>query len=134
MNRKTIIDAVEQAATARGYNFYSDEAENVRTIIKRLPALCLTPPKFLSMQGRRHGKITYEVTLHAIRNGIKCSPDQKDAIWAELEQHLLDIFSLVSQNEKVAAINDLTIDCTSHGKVLVGGVEATAKARVETLF
>lgn len=134
MNRKTILEAAEQAATAQGYTFYTDSDERMRSTVKRLPAVWLTPPKFISMQGRRHGRITYEVTMHAMCDGWKYSPEQRNQSWTRMEEDLVEMFSRISLCDKVAAIDDLTIYFNGNTASAPGEVAATAKAKVVTLF
>lgn len=134
MNRKTILQAVEQVATAKGYTFYSDTEELARSTVKALPAVWLSPPKFISMQGRKHGKITYEVTLHALCDGVKCASAARNQSWTQMEQELVDMFSMLSQNETVALVKNLAIRNTTNTLAGYGEVVATATAEVVTLF
>lgn len=125
---------MEQAATAKGYTFYSDVEELARSTVKILPAVWLSPPKFSSVEGRKHGKITYEVTLHAMCDGVKCASAARNQSWTQMEEELVEIFSLLSHNEKVATVRELTIRNTTNTLACCGEVVATATAQVVTLF
>lgn len=134
MNRKIILEAAEQAATAKGYTFYTGSNELMRSMVKSLPAVWLAPPKFISIDGRRHGKITYEVVLHAMCRDLKSAPEVQNRNWTRLEEDLVEIFSRISQHEKVATVNDLAIRCIGSTSSAFGEEGVTATAEVVTLF
>ena len=86
------------------------------------------------MQGRKHGKVTYSVTLHALEAGAKLPPEKREEVWARLEQEVVAMFSTLSQEDFVVAVDDLKIRHTSHTLTTHGEVAATATADVITFF
>ncbi len=134
MNRKTILEAFNQAAAAVGYKFYSDEEGRAPVSVKEYPALWLAPPQFVKMEGRKHGRITYSVTLHAMRQGAKHTAEMRNDEWAAMEESLLEFFNLLSQHHLVAVVDKLTIRNSSMSLTAHGEVAATAEAEVVTIF
>lgn len=134
MNHTYLINAIESIATADGYSFYTDSEERTSEQIKSYPAVWLQPPKFLQMEGRKHGKVTYDVTLHAMDAGAKLSPAERKQTWSRLEEELIGMFSKLSDTERVIAVEKLKIQHSSLSLTTHGEVAATATAEVVTFF
>ena len=86
------------------------------------------------MEGRKHGKVTYDVTLHVMEAGAKLSPAERQQTWSRLEDELIEIFSKLSDAKRVIAVEDLKIRHTSSTLTTHGEVAATATAEVVTFF
>lgn len=134
MNRTPLIQAFEQTATADGYHFHCAEERYIQQLAGEYPVLWLTPPTFHSKQGRTHGKISYEVTAHAISRGAKIHPEERNTLWSKMEQDLIHIFSSISEREFVIAVEELKIRHSSHTLTPSGEVVATATAKVITFY
>ena len=134
MNHTYLINAIESIATADGYSFYSDSEERMSEQIKSYPAVWLQPPKFQQMEGRKHGKVTYDVTLHAMDAGAKLSPAEREQTWSRLEDDLVEMFSKLSDTIRVISVEELKIRRTSSTLTTHGEVAATATAEVVTFF
>ena len=134
MNSTYLINAIDGIATADGYTFYSDGEERMSEQIKSYPAVWLQPPKFQQMEGRKRGKVTYGVTLHAMDTGAKLSPAEREQTWSRLEDDLVEMFSKLSVVKRVIAVEGLKIRHTSSTLTTHGEVAATATAEVVTFF
>lgn len=134
MNRQFILDAVEQAATARGYSFHSDSDVGLKLPRSAYPAVWLNPPQFVSKQGRTHGKVTYSLTMHLMGRGVKLNAAQRAQAWEQMEDDALEIFSIVSQGDKVVAVNGLKIRSGDIALASNGEVVTTATAEVVTFY
>ncbi len=134
MNRTNLLKAVESSATANGYHFYSGDEHYIPQLATAYPALWLNPPKFQSIEGRTHGKITYAVTLHAIDANPKLSPEERTQVGTRLEEQLLDTFTSLSQADFVVTVENLTIKHQSLTRTALDDVTATATADVITFF
>ena len=134
MNHTYLINAIESIATADGYSFYSDSEERMSEQIKSYPAVWLQPPKFQQMEGRKHGKVTYGVTLHAMDAGAKLSPAEREQTWSRLEDDLVEMFSKLSATIRVISVEERKIRRTSSTLTTHGEVAATATAEVVTFF
>lgn len=134
MNRKLIIQSLDSLATAKGYAFYNDSDEQLPQRVKSLPAVWLSSPKFKSMEGRKHGKMTYSLTLQALAYGAKLPPTEREQAWEQMERDVIDIFSSLSQCEKVIAVENLTLKSGFATFTSSGELSLTACAEVETFF
>lgn len=134
MNRKKLLQAAQRIATAEGYQFYSTDERHMSQLVESYPAMWLTPPTFSTMEGRKHGKITYSVTLHALDAGAKLPPQEREGVWERLELDIVNLFSTLSEEDFVVAVEDLKIRHTSHTLTSHGEVAATATADVITFF
>jgi hypothetical protein len=134
MNRTKLTSAIRSISTADGYNFYTDGEVSMPRHITAYPALWLAPPRLEQVQGRRHGKVTYSVKLHALRDGLKLSPDERTQAWADMEQDVIDIFAQLSEQEFVVAVEELKVQHTSSSLTNHSEVAVTATAEVVTFF
>ena len=134
MNRTKLLQAFEQKATADGYHFHSTFDRYIPQLVNAYPTLWLSPPKFESIEGRTHGRITYTITAHAIDAAAKLSPSERNESHARLEGELLDIFTTLSEHDFVAAVEGLEIKHSSQTLTSAGDVAATATAKVITIF
>lgn len=134
MNRKKLISAVERIAAENGYTFHATDEREMSHTIRKYPIVWLVPPIFNSMQGRKQGKITYSLTLHAMEEGANLPPAEREQVWAKLEEDILGIFSALSNEDFVIAVEDLKIRPTSHTFTTHGEICATATADIITFF
>ena len=134
MNRKQLLQAVERIATADGYHFHSTDDRHMSQLITAYPTVWLSPPVFSSMQGRKHGKVTYSVTLHAMEAGARLTPAERQQTWSRLEEDLVEMFSKLSDTERVVAVEQLKINHPTHTLTTHGEVAATATAEVVTFY
>lgn len=134
MTRATLEAAVQQAATARKYLFRSVPPEYASALVTRYPVALLLPIRFLAIEGRTRGKITYAVTLHLIHRAAKLSPEQRLSLMYSIENDALDIFAAMSANDAVVAVEDLRISPASRPITAQGEVAMTATARVTLCF
>lgn len=134
MNREKLINAIETIASADGYNFYSDGEKQMSQSLNHYPAMWLSPPRFESMKGRNHGKIIYSVKLHAMCDGLRLSPDERNTSWSQMESDLVELFSQLSQEDFVIAIEQLKVQHSSATMTNHSEVAATATANVITFF
>lgn len=134
MNRDYLLQAVEGIATTNGYSFFSDSDERMSQQINTYPALWLSPPQFTAMEGRNHGKVTYSVTMHALKDGAKLSPAERRKAWLELECDLVEMLAQLSEQERILCVERLKVKHSSSTLTSHGEVAATATADVITFF
>lgn len=108
--------------SARDYAFFSAPDEYMASEIDRYPAAWLTPPRLKAVEGRRHGKRTYEVQFHLLQLGLRLSHAQRAERLAEMERTLLETFSALTEQKEVIAVEQLSIrprTCafTNHGEL-----------------
>jgi len=134
MNRAILSSAIEGLVSGYGYEFNQDDCARYPTTICRYPAAFMSQPEFSSIEGRKHGRITYNITLHLAQQGAKLSPSKQNRLIAEMEQQMLDIFTDLSLEESVAVVEGLQISSTSPAIDNHGAVAIVGKAKVVTIF
>jgi hypothetical protein len=66
--------------------------------------------------------------------GAKLSPSERNALLDEMEQEMLDLFVALSETERVAVVDELTISPCSEAIDAHGALAIEAKAYVTTIF
>ena len=118
MTRVHLAQLLRDLASAHDYAFFSAPDEYMPSEIDRYPAAWLTPPRLKEVEGRRHGKRTYEIQLHLLQPGMRLTH-------AERARRL-------TEDPKVICVERLSIrsrTCafTNHGEI---SQSATAEAVV----
>ena len=134
MNRKKLIQAIERIATADGYTFYSTDEREMPRAIRKYPLIWLSPPLFTSMEGRKQGKITYSLTLHAMQANVKLPSAERERVWEQLEDEILKLFAALSGEDFVIVVKDLSMNSASYSLTPHGEICVTATAEVVTCF
>ncbi|HIW52342.1 MAG TPA: hypothetical protein H9919_02865 [Candidatus Alistipes excrementipullorum] len=134
MNRAQLETALRDIAADAGYSFRAAGDEYASRSVKAYPAAWLSPPVMHSIEGRRHGRISYDVTLHLLDKGAKLSLEQRNAKWDELESDALAIFTALSEKECVIAVENLEMTPRSSALTNHGVISQTVTARVTTCF
>ena len=133
MNRAFLCSAIEGLVSKCGYNFQLSDEAYYPTTVCRYPAAFMSQPKFSSLEGRKHGRITYSVLLTLAQNGAKMSPSERNSTLSTMEEQAMNIFVELSQNEKVAVVENLTI--VAHSEIDThGAISIEAEAQVVTIF
>ena len=117
-----------------GYTFTLNDEAYYPTTICRYPAAFLSQPEFVSLEGRKRGRITYKVVLRLARQGAKLTAAERTIQRAEMEQQLAEIFISLSRAERVAVVRNLTIKPTAQAIDCHGAMAMEAQAEVETIF
>ena len=134
MNRAILSSAIEGLVSGFGYEFNQDDSTRYPTTICRYPAAFMSQPEFVSLEGRKHGRITYKVSLRLARRGAKLAAAERNRIIAEMEEQLMEMFIDLSNDERVAVVEELTIAPCSESVDSHGAVAVEAKANVITIF
>ncbi len=133
MNCTYLRGAIEEAVSTCGYTLTEGAEHYLPTSICTYPAAHLLPPEFHSIEGRNHGKITYSIELRLFHQGAKLSPSERSERLDAMEVDMVEIFTLLSNYERVLSVEDLTIAPAStvdnHGAVAM-----VAKADIVTYF
>ncbi len=122
MTRVYLAQLLRDLITAHGYTFFSAPDEYMASEIDRYPAAWLTPPRLKEIEGRRHGKQTYEIQLHLLQPGLRLTHGERTQKLDEMEQTLLEIFTELTEDPKVICAEQLSIrprTCafTNHGEI-----------------
>ena len=117
-----------------GYEFHLDYESHYPTTVCRYPAAFMSQPQFESIEGRKHGRIAYKVKLRLAQNGAKLSPNERNQRLNEMENEMVEIFTLLSEDSIVAVVKELTISPVAEAVDNHGAVATMAEAVVETIF
>lgn len=134
MNRSYLNNTIKALAEAKGYNFHHSESQHFAEQIKGYPTIVLEPPKFIEMEGRRHGKISYSIRLHAMEEGAKLTADARNVAYARLEADLIEILLQLSKEKQIICVESLQISCSNAQLTPHCEVAATATAKIITMF
>lgn len=134
MNRAILCSAIEGLVSECGYDFQLNDKACYPTTVCRYPAAFMSQPEFLRMEGRKHGRITYKVALRLAQQAAKLPPEERNALIAEMEEQMMEIFVNLSHKEKIAVIEDLTITPYAEAIDAHGATAIEAKAHVVTIF
>ncbi len=133
MNRAQLERALRVLSESNGYSFHILPPERISEV-KSLPAVVLEPPTVASVEGRRHGRISYNITLHVMCLAAKMTASQRCDALNEMEMKLLDICTLLSDDEQVIAVEELGITPREFAFTTHGEISQTARAKVVTFF
>lgn len=133
MNHSHLSGVLRAAAGRRGYTVYTGSDDRMPQTVAAYPAAWLSPMKLLSSDGRSHGTAVYEASVRLMRHGHRLIPDAEQAERCRMEEQLIDLFTELSGDERVIAVERLTVrpDALSRPD---GCVAMTAVARIVTHF
>ncbi len=133
MNRSHLSGVLRAAVGRRGYTAYADHDDRMAQTVASYPAAWLTPLKLLSSDGRSHGTAVYEASVRLLRQGHRLTPDAEQAARCRMEEELVDLFTELSNDARVIAVERLTVrpDTFSRSD---GCVAMTATAQIVTHF
>ena len=133
MNRAQLESALRLLSQSHDYSFESLPAHRLAEV-KRLPAVVLEPPTVALVEGRKHGRISYNVTLHVLCLAAKLSAEERSNSLQKMESDLLEIFSDLSEDERVIVVDELGITPREYALTNHGEISQTARAKVVTHF
>jgi len=134
MNRTHLEGAAEKLTAQRGYTFYTGPEGDMGHTVRNYPAAWLAPPELHAVEGRTHGRATYDMTLHLLRPGARISPAERRTALAEMETQMLEIFAELSLYERILAVEGLSGRPRSFSLSPHGEISQTATARIVTWF
>jgi hypothetical protein len=134
MNRTLLCRAIEGLVTRCGYDFHQHDKSHYPSTLSRYPAAFLSTPKFVAIEGRKHGRITYNISLIVAQQGAKLAPADRNDIYARMEEQLVDIFVELSKEGLVALVDNLTISPSAEAVDHHGAIALEARADIETIF
>lgn len=130
MNITYLTTAVQRAAQKLGYRFMAGERDYLPARVATLPAAYLLPPEFRSMEGRNGGKITYRLTLCLMAKSWNTPPEERVVQLERLENNALEIFTALSNEGRVLAVEELSFALTPKSLTTRGDIALTATANV----
>ena len=134
MNRTHLEGAAEALAAQQGYAFHTGPEDGMAHTMRSYPAAWLAPLELHAVEGRGHGRATYNMTLHLLSSGARLSPAERRTALARMEEQLLEIFAALSLDERVLAVEGLSVRLRAFAHTPHGEISQTAAARIVTFF
>ena len=134
MNRAYLTNAIRTLVRNEGCAFVEAAPHDIAGRITAYPVAWLEPVVLQSKSGRSHGRIIYSVRLHLMHEGLRMSPDERSATFDKAERTLLDIFTRLSNDPRIACVDGLTIRVSQFAHTPHGETAATAEAEIETIY
>lgn len=134
MLRTYLADALAALATARSYAFASAPDDYLPQHCRTWPVAWLTPPELKEQEGRRHGRVVYTVALTLLDRAARRDAAARNARLAELEEALVEIFTELSQQERVIAVERLAVQPALYARTPHGDLSQRATAEVILYF
>lgn len=129
-----LTQAIETLVREKGYKFCSAAADYRPSQIAALPAAFLLPPEFRAIEGRKSGKITYRISLDLLAKGARLAPAERTKVLDKLESDIFAIFGRLSAEQRVVAVEEMTVSPVSKPLTSLGDVAMRAVAEVVTCF
>lgn len=122
MTRKTLAQAIKEAALKLEYCFYSGFDYRMNETIIAYPAVWLSPPSIVAVEGRNEGKIRYRVALKLMKLAKKSSTQQKEEAWSQLEHDALEMCRAIACRREIASVKitectPAEFSLTNHGEL-----------------
>lgn len=134
MNRTHLERVTETLAARRGYAFVAVPDTHLPLAVATLPAAALAPLSLRSVEGHRHGRAAYDLTLRLLCAGAKLAPEARRMALASLEDDLLSLLAELSEDDAVIAVEELTIRAAEGTLTPYGELSQTATACILTHF
>lgn len=126
--------AFSEAAGRYGYPFYCGDIAALPKDVRSFPAAWLELPRVQEVDGREHGRITYQVRLHLLRGVERHAPQQAGQVLQQMEREMLELFAGLSRAVEIIAVERLTVQPRYFGVSGKGDLAMTGDARVITWF
>ena len=133
MNCAQLESALRDLSSSCGYTLYTLPSGRISEV-KSLPAVVLEPPTVASVDGRGHGRISYNVTLHILCPATKLTASQRAECMDKMESDILEIFTRLSDAERVISVEELGITPREYAFTSHGEISQTARTRIVTCF
>lgn len=134
MNLKAIKAAFSEAVGRYAYPFHCGDIAALPKDVKSFPAAWLELPRVQEVDGREHGRITYQVRLHLLRGVERNGAQQAGEVLQQMEREMLEVFSGLSRAIEIIAVEKLTMQPRYFGVSGKGDLAITGDARVITWF
>lgn len=134
MNRASLCRAVERLSSAAGYDVVCATAQTLPSLVRQYPVALVVPPEFREKEGRNHGRVTYRLTMHLLHGAAKLSPAERATLHGRMEHDALTIFSGLSLEPFVAAVEQLSMAVAAKPMTNHGDTALTVTADVVTIF
>ena len=107
-SRIILINYIRNIAEKLHYTCYEGFIARAGTEIGWFPAIWITPPKLIGVEGRQERKIQYRTSLLLLQLNDRYNEQQKNAIWAQMEQDAISLFTQLAEQDRVNNVSKLS--------------------------
>lgn len=129
-----LTSALETIAMTAGYKFYSGKQEILARSIKEYPAAWLTTPILRKIEGRKSGRISYDITIHLMKLAAKLTTTQQSQLINNMEQQMVAMFQNLTRDSDVVIVEGITIKPNTFTLSNHGEISQSATATVILTF
>ena len=133
MNCAQLESALRDLSESLGYSFSLLPANRIAEINK-FPRAVLEPPTIAKVEGRGHGRISYNIHLHLMKRAARLSAEERFDLLNEMESDMLDILTDLSESEQVIVVEDIGITPQEYALTTHGELSQNAQAKVVLYF
>lgn len=134
MNSRSIIDSLCRISGGHGYVFGTGPIARALDTGGGDAGLWLLPPALSMVDGRSHGRASYDLSLHMTRRLSRATPEQTVSAAATTEEEALSMLSELSEEPYVALVDSVKIEVRQGGLRPDASVHILVTAKVETIF
>lgn len=134
MKRAHLIRALKTIASKSGYKFHSGKQETLAQSVKEYPAAWLTTPYLRNVEGRKSGRVSYDITLHLMRLAPKLTPKQQSNLLDTMEQQILTMLQDLTLDNNIVVIDDIRVKSNSFSLSNHGEISQSATATAVLIF
>lgn len=122
MIRNDLISLIKQTIRAKKYGAYTGFEYRIPSEKMIFPACWIAPLQLTKLDGRYDGKRTYKVVLYLMQINKKANEETKEAIWEEMEEHIVEIVNTLIKEKPIFYIENLVatpaeFSLTPHGEI-----------------
>ncbi len=133
MNCAQLESALRVLSSSLGYSFHLLPANRIAEI-NGFPTAVLEPPAVARVEGRGHGRISYNITLHLMSLAARLNAEESSKVLKKMESDMLDILTKLSEDEHVIVVEDICITPREYAFTSYGEISQTARAKVVLHF
>lgn len=134
MNSKKIIEAVSRISSGLGYGFGTGTAYRALCDKSSERSVWLLPPTLSMVEGHRHGRATYSLTMHVTHRRLRTDTAQAVTLTDSMHDDVIELFRALYEEPFVALVDSLKIESKAVGLRPDGGIDLVVTAKVETIF
>lgn len=134
MLREILTNTIKQAAIQCGYSFYKGFEYRLQQQAQVMPAVWLTPPEMIKIEGVNSGYITYRTTLTLLTLNNKFDEDQKEKSWDKMERDIITMVKKVQSSDKIHLVEKLKTTPAEFTLTNRGEVSLKAECEVKMYF
>ncbi len=129
-----LIKAISDFAHERGIEFRSGFTSQMTLSKLAFPLIWLEPLALTGKRGRKEVRSSYRIKLHLLELDRNFPQQEKDKVWNELADRIIELYDTLGEHPQVTAISHLECRPDQTRWTNYGELSVTASFEAETLF